>query len=711
MAGNHPEFGRLLRLGKASAHVLGAGRVADAADALGGVNDPSVERFVAKAERVLADHEAEWSGIGEADRDAGAESLLTVLAELNPVDVWGAAAVSPEQVHDHVLAHGGSRAIDRFAVRDISRDPQGTSPGRILVPGSQTPTGIAFSLLLGIAADEIHQRAIAVSDRDRATVLGLLRTVKGDQRETADALKRIEQLLSRSSAPAAERRSGSIRVGWDKKPRPAVAFVERPELSTLRSALSEHSTATLCQLQGMRGVGKSQLAAAYIDECDADGFEVVAWIDARTRTDAVTNLSGLVAAYTPAESDEEPEHGIRRLLNRFASADHGERRLLVFDNVEDFSDLDGCLPRDARTQVVITTVRRTHALGTSVPVDTLAEEAAIAYLEERTGLGDREGAQAVCRAVGGLALAVAQAAAAITGRPEGYARFLTALAARPIRHNLLREEGGDYPLGAAQAIAFALDTGVARASTGELTGDQPRRSRMIAVLDALALLAEGGVPREWLYALGDEFQVEDVIRDLVTASLANVSADGSTVSLHGLTRRVYAEERLGDAAATERACGHASQTLGHGLPSVEATYGERRAALAGWLDHLASLLSSGSTWVERAAVLTLTQGGVFLGNEHHLPYGVIACDLLPEISARVLGPDHPDTLTSRNNLAGAYQSAGDLGRAIPLYEQTLTDRERVLGPDHPGTLTSRNNLASAYRSAGGLPPEACRYQL
>lgn len=35
--------------------------------------------------------------------------------------------------------------------------------------------------------------------------------------------------------------------------------------------------------------------------------------------------------------------------------------------------------------------------------------------------------------------------------------------------------------------------------------------------------------------------------------------------------------------------------------------------------------------------------------------------------------DHRDTLSSRNNLAGTYQSAGDLGRAIPLYEQTLAD--------------------------------------
>jgi tetratricopeptide (TPR) repeat protein len=69
---------------------------------------------------------------------------------------------------------------------------------------------------------------------------------------------------------------------------------------------------------------------------------------------------------------------------------------------------------------------------------------------------------------------------------------------------------------------------------------------------------------------------------------------------------------------------------------------------------------------------------------------------------RVRGDDHPNTLTSVNNLAGAYESAGDMGRAIPLYEQALTDCRRVLGDDHPDTLSSVNNLASAYRSAGDL---------
>jgi hypothetical protein len=67
---------------------------------------------------------------------------------------------------------------------------------------------------------------------------------------------------------------------------------------------------------------------------------------------------------------------------------------------------------------------------------------------------------------------------------------------------------------------------------------------------------------------------------------------------------------------------------------------------------------------------------------------------------RVLGPDHPDTLTARNNLAVAHQTAGQAAEAIPLHQQTLAARERVRGRDHPDTLTARNNLATAYRAAG-----------
>jgi tetratricopeptide (TPR) repeat protein len=71
-------------------------------------------------------------------------------------------------------------------------------------------------------------------------------------------------------------------------------------------------------------------------------------------------------------------------------------------------------------------------------------------------------------------------------------------------------------------------------------------------------------------------------------------------------------------------------------------------------------------------------------------------------SERVLGPDHPDTRTSRNNLAGAYQLAGRLDDAITHYEQNLVDADRIVGPDHPKTLSTRNNLAATYAAAGRL---------
>ncbi|MEV0119203.1 tetratricopeptide repeat protein, partial [Streptomyces sp. NPDC050844] len=66
---------------------------------------------------------------------------------------------------------------------------------------------------------------------------------------------------------------------------------------------------------------------------------------------------------------------------------------------------------------------------------------------------------------------------------------------------------------------------------------------------------------------------------------------------------------------------------------------------------------------------------------------------------RVLGEDHPDTLVSRNNLAGAYWAAEDRGHARSLYEQLLPDCVRVLGEDQPMTEIVRENLAVARAEA------------
>jgi tetratricopeptide (TPR) repeat protein len=70
-----------------------------------------------------------------------------------------------------------------------------------------------------------------------------------------------------------------------------------------------------------------------------------------------------------------------------------------------------------------------------------------------------------------------------------------------------------------------------------------------------------------------------------------------------------------------------------------------------------------------------------------------------------LGPNHPSTLSTRNNLALAYQAAGKLPKAIELLEHVRDAQVKQLGADHPRTLTTLNNLASAY-FADGKPEQA-----
>jgi eukaryotic-like serine/threonine-protein kinase len=67
-----------------------------------------------------------------------------------------------------------------------------------------------------------------------------------------------------------------------------------------------------------------------------------------------------------------------------------------------------------------------------------------------------------------------------------------------------------------------------------------------------------------------------------------------------------------------------------------------------------------------------------------------------------LGPDHPNTLISMNNMAVGYRDAGKLDLALPLLEETFKLHKAKLGPDHPDTLVCMNNLAGGYRDAGKL---------
>ena len=73
-----------------------------------------------------------------------------------------------------------------------------------------------------------------------------------------------------------------------------------------------------------------------------------------------------------------------------------------------------------------------------------------------------------------------------------------------------------------------------------------------------------------------------------------------------------------------------------------------------------------------------------------------------EIRSRILGDEHPRTLTSMNNLAVTLLAQGDLAGARELHEQVRKIRRRILGSEHPDTLTSIANLAVTLLDQGDL---------
>jgi non-specific serine/threonine protein kinase/serine/threonine-protein kinase len=75
--------------------------------------------------------------------------------------------------------------------------------------------------------------------------------------------------------------------------------------------------------------------------------------------------------------------------------------------------------------------------------------------------------------------------------------------------------------------------------------------------------------------------------------------------------------------------------------------------------------------------------------------------VLPEY-IRVFGPEHPQTLSIRGNVAAAQSLTGDAAGALPLTEALLEIRLRLHGRDHPETLLALGNVAATALRAGDL---------
>jgi tetratricopeptide (TPR) repeat protein len=73
-----------------------------------------------------------------------------------------------------------------------------------------------------------------------------------------------------------------------------------------------------------------------------------------------------------------------------------------------------------------------------------------------------------------------------------------------------------------------------------------------------------------------------------------------------------------------------------------------------------------------------------------------------EMSKKLFGIEHRDTLTAMHNLGCTYRDQGRFAEAVNLQEQVLAMRQRTLGERHPDTLKTMHTLARTYRKDGSF---------
>ena len=497
--------------------------------------------------------------------------------------------------------------------------------------------------------------------------------------------------------------ASTTRIRFGSHPVIASGFVKRQGQDELFDAVFTRAEPRTV-LTGMRGSGKAQLAAAVAARCEEEGWPLVAWINAASRKHVIVDLYEVALRIgIDAPKNIPLEVIVQRLLAQLRSAEAADR-LFVFDNVENPDDLRDLIPEGAGVRTLVTTTRHLDWDGPGwlrLAVGAFEREQSVALLCERTGDTHRDAADRIADALGDVPVAIAHAAA--TAKWGGYtlSEYLDRLSHHPLESSISRLEGDDYPDAVGIALLMAYEQALE-----QLRSKHPQQERIArSLLDTLSLLAASGVPTQWLLRLdSDSDAVHDTLSFLKSAAIFQESSEGDKTIIHWLLGHVYRESCLNDQKNLCKARTCAATVLsGIDIDCLENVE-HRRQETHDLIEQLFSVTSqdySHSLFSEPQLSLKLAET---LHYATSLGMSQLALCLTDSVTQAcdALGSHHPDTLASRNSLAGAYRDAGRLDKAITLYEQNLEDSINVLGPDHPSTLTSRFNLADAYRASGRL---------
>ena len=473
-------------------------------------------------------------------------------------------------------------------------------------------------------------------------------------------------------------------------------FVGRvKELEKLHELLQgDERVAISAATSGMGGVGKTELAVQYAWVHDEDYPAGIWWLSGRDVVGQVVSY-GLRMGMPMTGTDSTAVQKVQECYDFWRQGLDGLRLVIVDDvtTVEDYRAVLPYLPADPSFRILLTTRERLQVRRLDLGV--FSEKESIEFLTQLLG-AERVAAEGklaieLCEWLGYLPLGLELVGRYLLSKSKPRTSIATVL------ERLKASSLGARALLQGQPMT---STHVSLAAAFEVSWvalvEKPRTQELAALVSLFGLAA---IPQDVLESC---FELWDEDLEDAQDRLMNLHLIGQDEKLHPIVREfltVKLDEMPDCAEMRGRYAGtivaladtHCRQTMLPDQLEVAEVYIEH------WNDFV-KRQSEDDFGISIASVCIHLE-------MYYSAQGL--CDLALEPSERALairenqlGPNHPSTGTSLNNLAALYASMGRYAEAEPLYQRALAISKKQLGPDHPDTGTSLNNLAELYCSMG-----------
>jgi len=529
------------------------------------------------------------------------------------------------------------------------------------------------------------------------------------------------------------------------------------DLAAIDAALKGcNGRVAITALHGLRGVGKTTLAAAYAERRRGE-YRATWWVRAETEATTRADLVGLGVQLGWVAADDKEEPALAAVLQRLR--DDGEGMLLIYDNAVNSDAIRPYVPRGGGARLIVTSnAPNWRGLAEPVEIEVWPKEIGADFLIARAGrTGERNAALSLSEALGGLPLAHAQAGAYCERTGVSFAEYLKRFNDTPAA---VLDAAKDAPpeyhdkLTVTKTFALAIDEAAklhpaaeplivhaallapepiplflfseARAAFGEpfataLAGDG--LDEAVAALRALALVDRETLPDERDPSIEtDCIRLHRLVREVAAARVAGDDVAVVQGRLVWAMVDVYPDDifndpltwprarrldalvlRLVDSAANppegmDLLLSHLLDRLASFRQSCLADYGAARVLFERALEIREKMLG----FDHPVTALSLNNLGSLLRVQDDLAAAKPYFERALTIWETALGPDHQATATSLDNLGSLLQSQGDLAAAQSYHERALAICERALGPDHPASANNLNNLGNLLHAQGDL---------